>query len=94
MKIQRKICRKNRIKFNVICTLVYFLISFFIINLTFERSCYSTTTVRFGISALPNHPWTEGIEELKKQVEQNSMGNIKIDIAGTSLKKPNEFLSC
>ncbi len=80
MKIQKSLSVRKRANFGIVELFPYFVASFCVIVLFSGSPSYGITTLRFGVFAPQDHPWTEGVKDLKKEVELTSKDQIKIEI--------------
>ena len=94
MRIQTKLPKKNQTQLGRKDPMVCFLACFCIIFLFVGEPSYGITTLKFGIFAPQDHPWTEGVKELRDQLELTSKGQVKIEIVPrTEIASPEAFLS-
>ena len=78
MKVQKKfkVIRSYGEKRCKLC----FFVCFHILFLLATELCYGSMTLRLGVVAPPQHPWTKGIVNLKRRVEVSSKGTIEFEL--------------
>ena len=94
MRNQIKLSKNSQAQQGRKASLVFFLACLCIFVLFAGKQSYGITTLKFGVFAPQDHPWSDGVKLLQDQIAVTSKGQIKIEIVPLAeIGGPDAFLS-